>query len=350
MKVSEFNYELPEELIAQQPLPERTGGRLIRLDGNSGAIDHMRFTDLPILLEKHDVLVLNDTRVIAGHMFGVEHDGVSAELLIERILDDERVLAQLNVPEPIDIGSRVELQGHSGEGEIAEVVDRCGAFYELRFPEGVSAVLDHCGHLPLPPYIKRQGRADLALDQERYQTVFAAHDGAVAAPSGGLGFDDNLLEAVRARGADVGFCTLHAASATMQPVCTRRVEDYQPPAEWVEVPDRLVKQIARAWGREGRVVAVGATTLRALETAAASGRFGSYCGETDLYIHPGFHFRVVDALIANFQLPRSMVLISAAAFAGHEHLMRAYREAIREHYRFYAYGDAVYMTRMNEAA
>jgi S-adenosylmethionine:tRNA ribosyltransferase-isomerase len=350
MRVSDFYYELPDELIAQRPLPERTGGRLIRLDGDTGAIEHLRFADIPGLLEPHDVLVLNDTRVIAARMFGVEHDGKAADLWIERILDEERVLARLHAPEPVDTGCRIELQGHSGESEIAEVLGCKGEFYELRFPESVNAVLDHCGHLPLPPYIKRPERIDLELDLERYQTVFAAHDGAVAAASGGLGFDESILEAVRERGADVGFCTLHVGAATVEPVCTQTVEEYHPPTEWVEVPDTLVKQIARAWGRDGRVVAVGATTLRALETAALSGSLGSYSGETDLYIRPGFHFRVVDALIANFHQPQSMVLISAAAFAGHDHLMHAYREAIQEQYRFYAYGDAMYMTRSSEAA
>ncbi len=350
MKVSEFYYELPEELIAQEPLPERTGGRLILLDGNSGAVEHMQFADLPNLLEEHDILVLNDTRVIEAHMFGVEHDGARAELWIERILDDERVLAQLRASEPTRDGSQIELQGHSGECEIAEVLGREGEFYELRFREGVSAVLDHCGHVPLPAYIKRREGVDLALDRERYQTVFAAHAGAVTAPTGGFHFDRALLDAVRERGADVGFCTLHVAAATFQPVRTETVEDHEPHTEWVEVSDTLAKQIARAWGREGRVIAVGITTVRALETAARSGVFGAYSGETDLYIHPGFEFRVVDALVANFHLPQSMLLISAAAFGGHAHLMRAYQEAIKERYRFYTYGDAMYITRSAQAA
>lgn len=349
MKVSEFYYDLPEELIAQEPLPERSGGRLIRLDGNSGAIEHMQFTDLPTLLEEHDILVLNDTRVIEAHMFGVEHDGARTELWIERILDDERVLAQLRGSEPTGTGGQIELQGHGGECEIAEVLGRRGEFYELCFREGVSVALDHCGHLPLPSYIKRHEGVDLALDRERYQTVFAAHDGAVTAPTGGFHFDQAMLEAVRERGADVGFCTLHVAAATFQPVRTDTIEEHHPYTEWVEVSDTVVKQIARAWGREGRVIAVGTTTMRALETAARSGAFGAYSGETDLYIHPGFEFRVVDAIVANFHLPESMLLISAAALGGHAHLMSAYQEAIKERYRFYTYGDAMYITRSTQA-
>ena len=350
MKVSDFYYELPDELIAQEPLPERTGGRLIALDGDSGAIVHMLFSDLPKLLEEHDILVLNDTRVIAARMFGVEHDGARTELWIERILDDERVLAQLRDSEPIRKGRQIELKGHSGECEIAEVLGPKGEFYELHFREGVSAVLDHCGHLPLPSYINRHEGVDLALDRERYQTVFAAHDGAVTAPTGGFHFDRAMLDAVRERGADVGFCTLHVAAATFQTVRSETVEEHHPHTEWAEVPDTLVKQIGRAWGREGRVIAVGATTMRALETAARTGVFGAYSGETDLYIRPGFEFRVVDALVANFHLPESMLLISAAALAGHAHLLRAYREAIKERYRFYTYGDAMYITRSTQTA
>ena len=334
IKVSEFSYELPKELIAQQPLPERTGGRLMLLDGTSGAIEHMSFSDFPSLTDRYDIVVLNDTRVIPARLFGAKQTGGRAELLIERVLDDERVLAQLKVSKAAKKGSEIEIQGHSGESEMAEVLGREGEFYELRFREGVSAILDRCGHVPLPPYIERDEGIDLALDRERYQTVFAAQDGGVAAPTAGLHFDRAMLDVIRDRGAYVDFCTLHVGAGTFQPVRTENVEDHSLHAEKVEVSDRLVKQIGRAWGREGRVIAVGTTTVRALESAAQTGVFGPFCGETNLFAYPGFEFRIVDAMVTNFHLPESSLLMLTAAFAGKEHVMNAYREAVKERYRF----------------
>lgn len=345
MKVSEFSYELPKDLIAQQPLPERTGGRLMLLDATSGAIEHMAVSDFPGLVRQHDIVVLNDTRVIPARMFGVKQTGGRAELLIERVLDDERVLAQLKVSKPAKKGSEIEIQGHSGEFERVEVLGRQGEFYELRFREGVSAMLDRCGHVPLPPYILRDEGIDLALDRERYQTVFAAQDGGVAAPTAGLHFDQAMLDAIRDRGAYVGFCTLHVGAGTFQPVRTENVEDHTLHSERVEVSDSLVKQIGRAWGREGRVIAVGTTTVRALESSVQAGVFGPHHGETELFVYPGFEFRIVDAMVTNFHLPESSLLMLAAAFAGKDHVMNAYHEAVKEHYRFYSYGDAMFITR-----
>lgn len=345
MKVSEFSYELPKELIAQEPLPERTGGRLLCLDGPTGAIEHIAFAEFPNLVREHDIVVLNDTRVIPARMFGVKKSGGRAELLIERVLDDQRVLAQLKVSKAAKEGSELEIQGHGGESEMVEVLGRRGEFYELRFREGVSAMLDRCGHVPLPPYIEREEGIDLALDRERYQTVFAAQDGGVAAPTAGLHFDQAMLDAIRDRGAYVAFCTLHVGAGTFQPVRTQNVEEHQLHAERMEVTDSLVKQIGRAWGRKGRVIAVGTTTARALESAALSGVFGPHCGETELFIYPGFEFRVVDAMVTNFHLPGSSLLMLAAAFAGKDHAMNAYREAVNEGYRFYSYGDAMFVTR-----
>lgn len=345
MKVSEFRYDLPQELIAQEPLPERSGGRLMCLDGATGAIEHMAFAQFPTLVREHDIVVLNDTRVIPGRMLGVKQTGGRAELLVERVLDDERVLAQLKVSKPAKEGSKIKIQGHAGESGTVEVLGRRGEFYELRFREGVSAMLDRCGHVPLPPYIKRANGIDLALDRERYQTVFAARDGGVAAPTAGLHFDQKMLDAIRDRGAYVDFCTLHVGAGTFQPVRAEEVEEHRLHSEHMEVSDSLVKQVGRAWGRGGRVIAVGTTTARALESAVRDGVFGPYCGETELFIFPGFEFRVVDAIVTNFHLPESSLLMLAAAFAGKDHVLNAYREAVQEGYRFYSYGDAMFITR-----
>ncbi|MEJ2133508.1 MAG: tRNA preQ1(34) S-adenosylmethionine ribosyltransferase-isomerase QueA, partial [Gammaproteobacteria bacterium] len=272
------------------------------VDGATGDIEHLAFAEFPSLVRQYDIVVLNDTRVLPARMFGVKETGGRAELLIERVLDDKRVLAQLKVSKPAKAGSQIEIQGHGGESEMIEVLGREGDFYELRFREGVSAMLDRFGHVPLPPYIQREEGVDLALDRERYQTVFAAHDGGVAAPTAGLHFDQAMLDAIRDRGAYVGFCTLHVGAGTFQPVRTDTVEEHKLHSEHMEVSDSLVKQIGRAWGREGRVIAVGTTTARALESAARSGTFGPYDGETDLFIYPGYEFRIVDALVTNFHL------------------------------------------------
>ena len=344
MKVSDFRYDLPDELIARLPPAERGGGRLLRLDGASGRVAHHRFADLPGLLRAGDLLVFNDTRVIPARLFGFKTaTGGGVELLIERVLDDRRVLAQVRASKPPRPGSAISLVDAEGlEAARVVVLARHGELFELEFPQDAAplAVMQAIGHVPLPPYIDR---ADTDLDRERYQTVYARREGAVAAPTAGLHFDLPMMDRLRQLGVETAFVTLHVGAGTFQPVRVEIVEDHRMHTEMVEVGAELCERVAAAHAGNRRVIAVGTTTLRCLESASGEAGLAPYSGETALFIYPGYRFKCVDALITNFHLPESTLLMLVCAFAGTEAVLAAYRAAVAARYRFFSYGDAMFV-------
>ena len=335
MKTSDFQYELPAELIAQHPLSERTASRLLCLDRDSGAVAHRGFAELPPLLKADDLLVFNNTRVIPARLFARKESGGRAEVLIERLLAPDRCLAQLRVSKKPAMGGMLLVDG----GARLEVLGRQGGFFELRAEQGSLAdLMSAQGHMPLPPYIQR---GDEEQDFERYQTVYASAPGAVAAPTAGLHFDQDLLKRIEARGVRTVELTLHVGAGTFQPVRVDNIEDHQMHAEHIEVPETVCAAVRETHARGGRVVAVGTTAVRSLETAARGGELEPYTGDTRIFIYPGFEFRVVDALLTNFHLPESTLLMLVSAFAGRENVLAAYRQAVAERYRFFSYGDAM---------
>lgn len=340
MRKTDFHYSLPAELIAQFPASPRTASRLMHLDGASGAVGDLRFTDLPSLLRAGDLLVFNDTRVIPARVHGRKDSGGRIEVLVERIRDAHRVLAQVRASKPPKPGQKLALEG----GVTAEVRGREGEFYELAFDGEAPAaeVLERIGHVPLPPYI---ARPDETSDRERYQTVYARHRGAVAAPTAGLHFDAAMLAALEARGVERAFVTLHVGAGTFQPVRVDDIREHRMHAESLSVPAATCDRINAAKREGRRVVAVGTTVVRALETAARDGVIVPYEGETDIFIYPGYRFRVVDALLTNFHLPESTLLMLVCAFGGTANVLDAYRHAVEKKYRFYSYGDAMFVTR-----
>ncbi len=338
MRRSDFSYELPPELIAQEPLPERRASRLLHLSARRGRIEDLGFGDLPALLRAGDLLVLNDTRVIPARLYGRKSSGGRVEVLVERVLDERSILAHVRASRAPRPGSTLALDG----GVQAEVTARRDALFELRLPPGrpASRVLEAYGHVPLPPYIRRPDRP---ADRERYQTVFARRGEAVAAPTAGLHFDRAMLESLAAAGVELGYLTLHVGAGTFEPVRAERIEDHRLHAERFAVSGGLCEQVRAARRRGGRVVAVGTTTVRALEAAAPSGEIAPCSGETRLFISPGFEFRVVDAMLTNFHLPESSLLMLVCAFGGYGPVMRAYRHAVAQRYRFFSYGDAMFI-------
>lgn len=330
MLVSDFDYELPPELIAQHPPPERGASRLLHLDAASGALADLSFADLPGLVGPEDVVVVNDTRVIKARLFGRKTTGGKVEVFVERITGEREALCLAHSGHPLKAGHQLLL----GDGVAAEVLGREGDFVRVRFAQDVAAVLERCGTVPLPPYIRRPAAAE---DEARYQTVYAEKPGAVAAPTAGLHFDEAVLARIEARGARLARLTLHVGAGTFQPVRGEVVEAHRMHSERYDIPPETLQAIG---GR--RVLAVGTTVLRALETYALTGRAS---GETDLFITPGFRFRVVRRLLTNFHLPRSTLLMLVAAFAGLENIRRAYAHAIERRYRFYSYGDAMLIER-----
>ncbi len=345
MQVSDFNFALPDELIARYPMPERTASRLLKLAGDSGQISHGSFMDLLDLLHAGDLLVFNNTRVIPARLFGQKASGGKLEVLVERILDSHSVLAHVRSSKAPKPGTLLQFE----QGIEATMVARHDALFELHFSgeQNVIAILEAIGHMPLPPYIDRP---DEQADKERYQTVYNAKPGAVAAPTAGLHFDAALLDALRAKGVEFAFVTLHVGAGTFQPVRVDRIEDHHMHKEYVEVPDEVVKQIANTRQRGGRVVAVGTTSVRSLESAARISQqqgteLSAFYGDTDIFIFPGYQFQVVDALITNFHLPESTLIMLVSAFAGYSHVMAAYQAAVTERYRFFSYGDAMFVTR-----
>ncbi|HSD16534.1 MAG TPA: tRNA preQ1(34) S-adenosylmethionine ribosyltransferase-isomerase QueA [Thermomonas sp.] len=336
MKKSDFHYELPEALIAQAPLPERSASRLLLVPPGDAAFADLGVRDLPSLLQPGDLLVFNDTRVIPARLFGNKATGGRVELLIERLLPGNEARAQLGFSKPPKPGSRIALDA----GGEAEVLEREDSFWRLRFHVGESLEqwLQHAGRLPLPPYIQREPGAD---DAERYQTVFAREIGAVAAPTAGLHFDEALLAALRERGVQFGHVTLHVGAGTFQPVRVDDVRDHAMHSEWLNVGAELVAQVRRTREAGGRVVAVGTTVVRALESAMRDGELQPFAGETRIFIFPGYRIRSVDALLTNFHLPESTLLMLVSAFAGKERIFEAYRHAVAQRYRFFSYGDAM---------
>jgi S-adenosylmethionine:tRNA ribosyltransferase-isomerase len=343
--LADFDFELPPALIAQHPAAERSASRL--LDGTGPLPADRVFRELPSLLQPGDLLVFNDTRVIKARLFGEKPTGGAVELLVERVLPGFEVHAHLRASKSPRPGSRLRL-GSADANFEAEVLGRAGpedALFHLRFPEEPLSLLERHGHVPLPPYI---AHADSADDERRYQTVFAARPGAVAAPTAALHFDEALLEALAARGVMRAAVTLHVGAGTFQPVRAERIAEHRMHSEWFEVGEPAVAAIAATRARGGRVVAVGTTTLRALESAArasAPGALAPFSGDTDIFITPGFPFRVVDRLVTNFHLPRSTLMMLVSAFAGHAQVMALYRHAIESRYRFFSYGDAMLLER-----
>jgi S-adenosylmethionine:tRNA ribosyltransferase-isomerase len=337
--LSDFDYPLPPELIAQHPPARRTESRLLRVDGVSGALEDRRFAEIVSLIEAGDLLVVNDTRVIKARLMGRKDSGGEVEMLVERVLDSHRALAQARSSKPLKPGRKVVL----ASGVEIEVIERRGEFFELGFPgEGVLAVLEAAGQVPLPPYITH---AAAAQDEARYQTVYARSPGAVAAPTAGLHFDEPLLAALKAKGVEVAPLTLHVGAGTFQPVRVDDISRHVMHSEWYSVPEATVEAIAGARARKGRVIAVGTTALRALESAAAAGELRAGPGETRLFIVPGYRFQVVDRLITNFHLPKSTLLMLVSAFAGTDDIRRAYAHAVAHRYRFFSYGDAMLLDR-----
>lgn len=340
MQVKDFHFELPEELIASFPLEKRTQSRLLCLDGDSGELNHRHFSDVLDMVEPGDLVVFNDTRVIPARLFGQKESGGKLEVLIERLLDDKRALAHIRCSRAPKPGTKLSLEG----GIEALMVARHDKLFELEFQlDGhVIDALEQHGHMPLPPYMKRE---DQLSDRERYQTVYNAKPGAVAAPTAGLHFDEELLGKLEAKGVEKAFVTLHVGAGTFQPVKVDSIDEHKMHAEYIEVSEAVCEQVRATKARGGRVIAVGTTSVRCLETASQSGEIRPYMGDTDIFIYPGYDYRVVDVLITNFHLPESTLLMLVSAFAGYEHVMQAYKVAVEERYRFFSYGDAMFITR-----
>ncbi len=361
MRRQDFHYQLPDELIARQPAAERRKSRLFCLDGPSGAMAHRQFADILSLVHPGDLMVFNDTRVIPARVFGHKSTGGRVEILVERILDSHergmeshergmeshergmdsrRVLAHVRSSKSPKPDSTLVLE----DGTSLRVMGRRDQLFELLFPETTSAVavLEKIGHMPLPPYIDRP---DVAADRERYQTVYGRKQGAVAAPTAGLHFDEELMEQLRAKGVQLAFVTLHVGAGTFQPVRVDNIHEHKMHSEVMEVNADVCRQVRETRAAGKRVIAVGTTSVRCLETAAQGGEMAPYQGETNIFIYPSYEYRVVDALITNFHLPESTLLMLVSAFAGYRNTLKAYETAVAERYRFFSYGDAMFITR-----
>lgn len=338
MQRADFYYDLPGDLIAQFPLAERRDSRLLQLDGETGAIADRRFPELLDLVQPGDLMVFNDTRVIPARLYGAKSTGGRIEILIERIEAPNRALAHIRASKSPKPGGLLHVEGNQ-----IQVLGREGELYRIGLSEGdLATLLEDHGHTPLPGYIQR---ADAPFDVTRYQTVYASRRGAVAAPTAGLHFDEKILAELQDLGVDFAWITLHVGAGTFQPVRVDRLEDHEMHAEWVEVSEAVCRQVAKTRAAGKRVIAVGTTSVRGLETAAADGALCAYSGNTRLFITPGFEFKVVDTLLTNFHLPESTLLMLVSAFAGYRQVMDAYRHAIAERYRFFSYGDAMWLTR-----
>lgn len=336
MRRTDFNYELPEELIAQQPLAERSASRLLTLDGASGAVFDRRILELPELVEPGDLLVFNDTRVIPARLFAIKDTGGKVEFLLERPLEANRALVHARASKPLKPAMQLQSRG----GAI-RILEKRGDLWSVELPETALGFFQRYGQMPLPPYIRRDpNEADIT----RYQSVFARKHGAVAAPTASLHFDAELLAALESRGVQRAFVTLHVGAGTFQPVRTEAVGAHVMHAEFVEVDDVAIAAVNAAQERGSRVIAIGTTVVRALESAAGGGTLTPYLGDSSLFIVPGFRFRVVDAMLTNFHLPESTLLMLVSAFAGREAVLAAYRHAVARQYRFFSYGDAMFVT------
>ena len=334
--LSDFNFELPPELIAQVPLPSRSASRLLQVN-RDGCTDR-RFTDLPNLLHAGDLLVLNNTRVLKARFFGVKETGGKVEVLVERLLDTHTVLAQCRASKSPTAGTSI----HLAEAFDVIVGERVGEFYTLTFPDNAIDLIEAHGALPLPPYIEHVANE---VDAERYQTVFAQEPGAVAAPTAGLHFDEGILDTLRTHGVQFATVTLHVGAGTFQPVRSENLAEHNMHSEWYSISDETVQAVRTTQAAGGRVIAVGTTSLRALEAASQSGTLQAGSADTNLFITPGYTFKTVDRLITNFHLPKSTLLMLVSAFAGYERIRHAYEHAIAEKYRFFSYGDAMLLDR-----
>ena len=336
MKKTDFDFELPPELIAQAPLAERSASRLLLLDVAAQSRQDRMFRELPTFLRPGDLLVFNDTRVLPARLHGRKATGGEVEILIERVTGAHEATVQLRVSKKPKEGSLIEL----ADGSHATVLGRDESFFRLRFesPEPLERLLLKLGEMPLPPYIERHADAS---DLERYQTVYAREPGAVAAPTAGLHFDEALLAELRTMGVEFGYVTLHVGAGTFQPIRVDDIKDHQMHREWLNVGAGLIDQIRRTRAAGGRVIAVGTTAVRALESATVEGTLRPFAGETQIFIFPGYRFSSIDGLITNFHLPQSTLLMLVSALAGREYILDAYRHAVEQRYRFFSYGDAM---------
>jgi S-adenosylmethionine:tRNA ribosyltransferase-isomerase len=344
MRVTDFTFELPESLIAHYPQAERSSCRLLSLDGPTGALTHGTFTDLLDKLNPGDVLVFNNTRVIPARLFGRKASGGKIEVLVERMLDDKRILAHIRASKAPKPGA--ELLLGDDESIKATMVARHDALFEVEFDDerSVLDILNAIGHMPLPPYIDRP---DEDADRELYQTVYSEKPGAVAAPTAGLHFDEPLLAKLRDKGIEMAFVTLHVGAGTFQPVRVDTIEDHIMHSEYAEVPQDVVDAVLAAKARGNRVIAVGTTSVRSLESAAQAAKndlIAPFFGDTQIFIYPGYKYQVIDALVTNFHLPESTLIMLVSAFAGYKNTMHAYHEAVKAEYRFFSYGDAMFIT------
>ena len=341
MKVADFSFDLPDELIARYPQAERSSSRLLTVDGSSGERRHRQFKDIVSLIEPGDLLVFNDTRVIPARLLGQKVSGGKVEVLIERVLDEHHVLAHVRANRAPKAGARLRLE----DAFEAEVLGREGALFKLQFEpcDTVLNLLEAHGHMPLPPYIDRP---DEDSDRERYQTVYSRKPGAVAAPTAGLHFDDEILTALQAKGVEFAYVTLHVGAGTFQPVRVESIEEHIMHSEYAEVSEQTIAAIKAARERGSRVIAVGTTSVRSLESmakASPDGVLEPFFAETDIFIYPGYQFSVVDAMVTNFHLPESTLLMLVSAFTSREIMLDAYASAVEHEYRFFSYGDAMFI-------
>ena len=345
MRVADFSFELPDELIARHPMADRTASRLLTLDGNTGELGHKIFKDLIDFLNPNDLMIFNNTKVIPARMYGQKSTGGKVEVLVERVVGEHRVLAHVRSSKSPKEGSTLILEGKAE----ATMVARHGELFELEFKgeQMVLNILDDIGHMPLPPYIDRP---DTEEDKARYQTVYNEKPGAVAAPTAGLHFDEVLLEKIKDKGIETQFITLHVGAGTFQPVRVDSVDEHVMHSEYIEVSQEVVDAIKKTKANGGRVIAVGTTSVRSLESAAkvSEGELEPLYGDTDIFIYPGYEFQVVDAMITNFHLPESTLIMLVSAFAGQDHIIKAYKTAVTEQYRFFSYGDAMFITKQDK--
>lgn len=339
MQLKDFHFDLPDELIARYPTEQRSASRLLRLDGETGDIQHSHFYQLTDFVEPNDLLVFNNTRVLPARLFGKKSSGGQVEILIERVESEHDALAHVRANRSPKPGARLVLE----EGTEVEVISKDGAMYQLKLlSSDWHSVMQAVGHMPLPPYIDRE---DELSDKERYQTVYSEVEGAVAAPTAGLHFDDELLAKLSDKGVETAFVTLHVGAGTFSPVRVDNILEHKMHSEWYELSQEVVDKVKQTRAKGGRVIAVGTTSVRCLESAAINGELEAGSGETDIFIYPGYVFRAVDALITNFHLPESTLMMLVSAFASKKHIMQAYDEAVSEQYRFFSYGDSMFITR-----
>lgn len=350
MQLSDFHFELPDELIARYPQPDRSASRLLSLDGTSGEVAHRQFKDILELVEPGDLMVFNNTRVIPARVYGQKASGGKIEVLVERVLDERRFLAHVRASKAPKPGAELFL---GDDGQIpAEMVARHDALFEIQLnsDKGVVDTLNDIGHMPLPPYIDRP---DEESDKERYQTVYNQKPGAVAAPTAGLHFDDAIMATLKEKGVNIAFVTLHVGAGTFQPVRVDNIEEHIMHAEYAEVPQEVVDAVNQTRAQGKRVIAVGTTSVRSLESAAQAAKqkgepLAPFFNDTQIFIYPGYQWQLVDVLVTNFHLPESTLIMLVSSFAGYEHTMAAYRAAVEERYRFFSYGDAMFITRQQQ--